>query len=85
MTPTSIASEAKTVAKEVGVKLKVLEQKEMEQLGMGALLGVARGSHEPPKFIILEYNGAKNEKRPTGRAGRQNHHLRHRWDLAQTG
>ena len=28
---------------------------------MGALLGVARGSHEPPKFIILEYNGAKKK------------------------
>jgi leucyl aminopeptidase len=61
MTPTRIASEAKTVAKEVGVNLKVLEQKEMEQLGMGALLGVAKGSHEPPKFIILQYHGAKNK------------------------
>ncbi|MGQ0555471.1 MAG: leucyl aminopeptidase [Nitrospiraceae bacterium] len=61
MTPTKIASEAKTVAKEVGVNLKILEQKEMEQLGMGALLGVAKGSHEPPKFIILQYHGAKNK------------------------
>ena len=61
MTPTRIASEAKTVAKEAGVNLKVLEQKEMEQLGMGALLGVAKGSHEPPKFIILQYHGAKNK------------------------
>ncbi|MFZ1804096.1 MAG: leucyl aminopeptidase [Nitrospira sp.] len=61
MTPTRIASEAKTVAKEVGVNLKILEQKEMEQLGMGALLGVAKGSHEPPKFIILQYHGAKNK------------------------
>ena len=32
---------------------------------MGALLGVARGSHEPPKFIIFEYNGAKKkDERP---------------------
>jgi leucyl aminopeptidase len=61
MTPTRIASEAKTVAKEVGVNLKILEQKEMEKLGMGALLGVAKGSHEPPKFIILQYHGAKNK------------------------
>ncbi len=65
MTPTRIASEAKAVAKETGVSLKILEQKDMEQLGMGALLGVARGSHEPPKFIILEYNGAKKkDERP---------------------
>ncbi|HJT22878.1 MAG TPA: leucyl aminopeptidase [Nitrospira sp.] len=61
MTPTRIAQEAKAVAKEKGVSLKILEQKDMEQLGMGALLGVARGSHEPPKFIILEYDGAKKK------------------------
>lgn len=61
MTPTRIASEAKTVAKEAGVHLKILEQKEMEKLGMGALLGVAKGSHQPPKFIILRYQGAKKK------------------------
>src|SRR5262249_57502688 len=65
MTPTRIANEAKAVAKEPGISLKILEQKDMEQLGMGALLGVARGSHESPKFLILEYNGAKKkEERP---------------------
>jgi leucyl aminopeptidase len=62
MTPTRIANEAKAVAKEPGVSLKILEQKDMQQLGMGALLGVARGSHEPPKFIILEYKGEKAKK-----------------------
>jgi leucyl aminopeptidase len=41
-----------------------LEQKEMERLGMGALLGVAKGSHEPPKFIILQYHGAKRKDDP---------------------
>jgi leucyl aminopeptidase len=65
MTPTRIAQEAKAIAKETGVALKILEQKDMEKLGMGALLGVARGSHEPPKFIILEYRGArKKDDRP---------------------
>ena len=62
MTPTRIAEEAKTIAKEQGVTLKILEKDEMEELGMGALLGVARGSHEPPKFIILEYKGPKTTK-----------------------
>ncbi|MBX3237607.1 MAG: leucyl aminopeptidase [Nitrospiraceae bacterium] len=62
MTPSRIATEAKAVAKESGVTVKILEQKDMEQLGMGALLGVARGSHEPPKFIILEYKGEKAKK-----------------------
>jgi leucyl aminopeptidase len=65
MTPSRIANEAKKVAKEEALTLKILEQRDMEQLGMGALLGVARGSHEPPKFIILEYNGSKKkDERP---------------------
>lgn len=65
MTPTRIATEAKRLAKETGVSLKILEQKDMEALGMGALLGVAKGSHEPPKFIILQYHGArKKDDRP---------------------
>lgn len=61
MTPSRIANEAKKVAKEEALNLKILEQRDMEQLGMGALLGVARGSHEPPKFIVLEYNGSKKK------------------------
>jgi leucyl aminopeptidase len=40
-----------------------LERKDMEKLGMGALLAVARASHQPPKLIVLRYNGnAKNKK-----------------------
>jgi len=61
LTPPGSPTEAKTVAKTEGITIKILEQKEMERLGMGALLGVARGSQEPPKFIILEYNGAKKK------------------------
>ena len=71
MTPTKVAQEAKTIAKESGVSLKILEQKDMEKLGMGALLGVARGSHEPPKFIILEYRGSrKKDERPVVLVGK---------------
>ncbi len=66
MTPTRLVSEARHIAKERGVRLKVLERREMERLGMGALLGVARGSHEPPKFIILDYQGGR--RRRNGRA-----------------
>ncbi len=61
MTPTRIANEAKAIAKETGVSLKILERKDMEVLGMGALLGVAKGSREPPKFIILQYHGSKKK------------------------
>lgn len=66
MTPTRIAQEARAVARERGVRLRILERRDMERLGMGALLGVARGSHEPPKFIVLEYKGtgARRDRGP---------------------
>ena len=71
LTPTKVASEAKTIARVEGITIKILEQKDMERLGMGALLGVARGSQEPPKFIILEYNGAKKkDERPVVLVGK---------------
>ena len=71
LTPSRVADEAKTIAKTEGIAIKVLEQKEMEQLGMGALLGVSRGSQEPPKFVILEYNGTKKkDQRPVVLVGK---------------
>ncbi|MDA8077357.1 MAG: leucyl aminopeptidase [Nitrospiraceae bacterium] len=58
MTPSHLARAA---AKLRGGKMtvRVLGRKDAERLGMGAFLSVARGSHEPPKFIILEYKGGK--------------------------
>jgi leucyl aminopeptidase len=71
MTPSRLADEARKIAKERNVRVTVLERREMERLGMGALLGVARGSHEPPKFIILEYQGgSKPLRRMPGRNGK---------------
>jgi leucyl aminopeptidase len=67
MTPSRVAAEAKKIGKERNVRVKILEQRDVDKLGMGAFLGVARGSHEPPKFIILEYNGSGTAKR-NGRA-----------------
>jgi len=55
MTPSIIAAQAKAIAKQFRLTVKVLERKQMEKLGMGALLGVASGSAQPPKFIIVEY------------------------------
>ncbi|MGP8080743.1 MAG: leucyl aminopeptidase [Dehalococcoidales bacterium] len=61
MTPTILAAAAKKVAEEHGLKIEILERKQMQEWGMGALLGVAQGSQEPPKFIVLKYQG-KNAK-----------------------
>ncbi|TSC70987.1 MAG: leucyl aminopeptidase [Parcubacteria group bacterium Gr01-1014_49] len=59
ITPTTLAKAAKDAVKGLPVKVTVLGRKEMEKLGMGALLGVAKGSSEAPTFTILEYKGAK--------------------------
>ena len=63
MTPTILAERAKGVAKEFGLSIDVLDQKQMEKEGMGALLGVSRGSDEPPKLIVLKYAPRKADKR----------------------
>ncbi len=66
MTPSRIAAEARKIGRERRVRVKVLERRATERLGMGAFLGVARGSHEPPKFIILEYQGRPARRRNSG-------------------
>lgn len=62
MTPSIMAETARLLARNFKIKCHVMDTEEMEKLGMGSLLGVAKGSAEPPKFIVLEYNGGKGEK-----------------------
>ncbi len=62
LTPTRLARIAQDLAKEYGMSCQVLERSQIEKLGMGALVGVARGSQEPPKFVVLEYHGSKRGK-----------------------
>jgi leucyl aminopeptidase len=57
MTPTDLAAKAKEIADRYGMEYSVLEKEEMEKLGMGALLAVAKGSDQPPKMIVLKYRG----------------------------
>jgi leucyl aminopeptidase len=61
-TPSYLAAEAAKLAREFKLQLDVLERKDMEKLGMGALLAVTRGSHQPPKLIVLKYHGRKGAK-----------------------
>jgi leucyl aminopeptidase len=63
-TPTYLAAEAGKIAKQFRLGLEVLERKDMERLGMGALLAVAGGSRQPPKLIVLRYAGAAKSKKP---------------------
>lgn len=57
MTPTKMAWHAGEIAKQHGFELSVLEKEDMQQKGMGALLAVAQGSVEPPKLVVLKYQG----------------------------
>ena len=59
MTPTEMADKALKIGRMKNVKCKVLNNSDMKKIGMNALLGVARGSKEPAKFIILEYRGGR--------------------------
>jgi leucyl aminopeptidase len=59
LTPSLLAERAKQMASEFGLECEVLDQDRMRQLGMGALLGVAQGSAEPPALIVIRYKPAK--------------------------
>ena len=62
--PTYLAEQAVALAGEFKLDCEILEQADMEKLGMHALLAVAKGSHQPPKLIVLNYKGARaSEKR----------------------
>jgi len=70
VTPTRLAEMAQGMAGELGLECEVLEKPQMEALGMGAFLGVARGSQEPAKFIILKYQGENSATRPIALVGK---------------
>lgn len=59
-TPAMLAETALRLGKQFGFDVDVLSRADMEKLGMGALLAVARGAAQPPKFIVMHYRG--NEK-----------------------
>jgi leucyl aminopeptidase len=64
-TPTYLADRAVELAREFpDVKVRVLERKDLEDLGMGSFLSVTNGSEQPPRFIILEYDQAVRKQRP---------------------
>jgi len=62
LTPSVLADRARAMAVESGLECEVLDQDRMKQLGMGALLGVAQGSAEPPALIIVRYKPAAAPK-----------------------
>ncbi len=52
------------------LKVQILEETDMEKLGMGALLAVSKGSRRPAKLIVLEYKGGKAKDQPVALVGK---------------
>lgn len=67
--PASLAERCKELAK-LGVKIEVLGEQQMKKLGMGSLLGVAQGSVNEPKLVIMQYNGGKKDAKPVAFVGK---------------
>src|SRR3954470_7642206 len=69
-TPSYLAEQAKKLAREFKLEVEVLERKDMEKLGMGAFLAVTQASREPPKLIVLRYEGAPKSNKPLALIGK---------------
>lgn len=63
-TPTYLAEQAKNMGQELGLQTEVLGRDEMERLGMHSLLAVAKGSHQPPQFIVVKHQGGQEGGKP---------------------
>lgn len=63
-TPSYLANQAVLLGKQLGIQVEVLNQAEMKKIGMGAMLAVARGSTEPPKFIITKHLRGGKKRAP---------------------
>ncbi|MBX9771170.1 MAG: leucyl aminopeptidase [Candidatus Obscuribacterales bacterium] len=62
LTPSRLAEEARTRGQELGLTVEILEQPQIEKLGMGSFLGVARGAKELPRLIVMRYKHDQAKK-----------------------
>ena len=69
-TPTHLAETAESLGKQYKFDVEVLHRDDMEKLGMGSFLAVARGSHQPPRFIVMHYKGGKAKAKPVVLVGK---------------
>ena len=61
-TPSYLAETAVQIARDHALDCQIIERAEMEALGMYSLLSVAKGSHQPPKLVVMHYRGAQAAK-----------------------
>ena len=69
-TPTYLAGQASELGKRHGFKVEILDQEDVEKLGMCAFLAVARGSRQPPKLIVMDYRGGAQDAQPVVLVGK---------------
>ncbi|EPE99177.1 leucyl aminopeptidase [Rhizobium grahamii] len=67
--PVEFAAKASELEK-LGVEVEILTEKEMQKLGMGALLGVAQGSVRPPRLAVMQWKGGKSNESPIAFIGK---------------
>jgi leucyl aminopeptidase len=70
MTPSHMAEKAREVASRHNLSITVMDRAQMEKEMMGALLGVAQGTSEPPNFIVMDYRGDPQGKEIVGLVGK---------------
>jgi leucyl aminopeptidase len=70
-TPSYLASQARSLGRKYeAVKVKVLSEVQMQNLGMGSLLSVSAGSDQPARLIVLDYRGGKKSEAPVALVGK---------------
>src|SRR4051812_18866298 len=69
-TPTYLADQARELGRMHGFRVQILEREDIEKLGMGSFLAVARGSRQPPKLIVMEYEGGTRQIQPIALVGK---------------
>lgn len=69
-TPTYLANQARELGSRHGFGVSILDQNDLEKLGMNAILAVSGGSRQPPKLIVMEYHGGAREALPVVLVGK---------------
>jgi leucyl aminopeptidase len=69
-TPTYLADQAKDMGKAYGFAVQILDRDELQKLGMGSFLGVAQGSVQPPKLIVMQHLKGKKSDKPVVLVGK---------------
>ena len=69
--PSYLAEQAKNLGKaNKGLKVEVLDEKKIKELGMGSFYAVGQGSDQPPRLIVMQYNGGKKSEKPFALVGK---------------